>query len=72
MSNKTVGYFASVVATAKELTPRERDILLSRLKRSKLKKIAKHYHITPERVRQIEQTALKKIIQKKAQLLLFD
>lgn len=72
MSNKTVGYFSSVIQTSRELNLRERDILSKRLRRHKLKKIARGYKLSPERIRQIEQGALKKIIQKKAQLLLFD
>lgn len=72
MSNKTVGYFSSVIQTSRELTPREKDILFKRLRRYKLRKIANNYSLSSERIRQIEQAALKKIIQKQAQLLLFD
>jgi DNA-directed RNA polymerase sigma subunit (sigma70/sigma32) len=72
MSNKTQVYFSSVIQTAKDLTPREKDILDNRLKKTKLRKIARKYSVSPERIRQIERSALKKIIQKRAQLLLFD
>lgn len=72
MSNKTIVYFSSVVLASKQLTPREKDILEERLKKTKLRKIAKKYSVSPERIRQIEQRALKKIIQKQAQLMLFD
>lgn len=72
MSNKTIVYFSSVIQTAKELSPRERDVLENRLKKTKLRKIARKYSVSAERVRQIEQGAIKKIIQKQAQLLLFD
>lgn len=72
MSNKTIVYFSSVVLASKELTPREKDILEERLKKTKLRKIAKKYSVSPERIRQIERIALKKIIQKQAQLMLFD
>lgn len=72
MANKTLSYFSATITQSKELTGREKDILLQRLSKKKLEKIGKKYKVSAERVRQIESGAITKIIRKTAQLLLFD
>lgn len=72
MANKTISYFSATITQSKELTKREKDILVKRLRKKKLEKIGKEYKISAERVRQIEGRALTKFIRKTAQLLLFD
>jgi len=72
MANKTLGYFRSQIIASKELTKREKDILIARLSKIKLQKIGRRYKISAERVRQIEGMALTKLIRKTMQLLLFE
>jgi len=72
MANQTVAYFISIVAGSKKLNKKEGDVLVRRLKRQTLKKIGRHYKLTGERIRQIEKTALVKLIKKIYQMILFD
>lgn len=72
MSSQTISYFTSMIQGSKELTKKEKEILISRLKEKELKKIGRKYKVTAERIRQIEEKALQKFIDKMCQLLLFD
>lgn len=72
MSNRTVEYFISIVQSSKELSKKEKEVLVKRLKDRTLEKIGKKYKVTGERVRQIEEKALIKFIAKICQLNLFD
>ncbi|OGK34281.1 hypothetical protein A3A46_00610 [Candidatus Roizmanbacteria bacterium RIFCSPLOWO2_01_FULL_37_13] len=72
MSNQSIEYFASIIRDSKELTHREKEILLYRLKKKTLNKIGRKQKVTGERVRQIEKRALTKFKRKINQLLLFD
>lgn len=72
MSNRTVGYFASIIKNSKELNKKEKEVLVKRLKDTTLEKIGKRYKVSGERVRQIEEQALLKFIKKACQLFLFD
>jgi DNA-directed RNA polymerase sigma subunit (sigma70/sigma32) len=71
MANQTTAYFISMIKASAKLKKKEKEILISRLRRKTLKKIGKKYKVSGERIRQIEKFALiefKKIIY---QLLLF-
>lgn len=72
MSNRTVEYFISIVQSSKELTKKEKEVLVKRLKDRTLEKIGKRYKVSGERIRQIEERALLKFLQKICQLNLFD
>lgn len=72
MPNQTLAYFASIIRNAKELTRKEKDIMLFRIRRKTLKKIGRKYKLTAERIRQIEMQAITKFLKKINQLLLFD
>lgn len=72
MGNQTIEYFISIVQNSKELTKKEKDILIKRLKDKTLEKIGKKYKVSGERIRQIEEKALLKFIAKICQLNLFD
>ncbi|MBI4080244.1 MAG: hypothetical protein HY430_00565 [Candidatus Levybacteria bacterium] len=72
MGNQTFLYFSAFIQNAKELNKKEKEILLRRLQRKKLAKIGKHFKVSAERVRQIEERALHKINEKVIQLLLID
>lgn len=72
MTNQSIAYFASIIKNSKELTRREKEILLYRLKKKTLKKIGRKEKVTGERIRQIEKQALAKFIKKINQLLLFN
>ncbi|OGK16686.1 hypothetical protein A2774_00090 [Candidatus Roizmanbacteria bacterium RIFCSPHIGHO2_01_FULL_39_12c] len=72
MVNQSIRYFASQVKNSKNLTRREKEILLFRLKKITLKKIGRKQKVTSERIRQIEKHALAKLIRKINQLLLFE
>jgi len=71
MPNQTVGYFINFIGCSKRLSPKEEDILIKRLRRKKLKTIGRKYKVTDERIRQIEQIALKKLSEKNYQEKLF-
>lgn len=72
MSNQTIAYFTSIVKSSKELSRREKEILIKRLQDKTLEKIAKKYKVSGERIRQLEEKALLKFIAKICQLNLFD
>lgn len=72
MGNQTILYFGSIIKNSKELTRKEKEILLFRLKKKILKKIGRKYKVTDERIRQIEKQAIAKLIRKINQLLLFE
>ncbi len=72
MSTQTAKYFISIIKNAKELSKKEKDILIRRLKETTLRKIGKKYKVSDERIRQIEEKALEKFIKKMCQLMLFD
>lgn len=72
MSNQTVVYFSSLIKGAHFFTPKEKEILLFRLKKKTLKKIGRKQKVTAEWIRQIEKSALKKFTKKINQLMLFD
>ena len=72
MGNRTIKYFISIVQNSKELSKKEKEILIKRLRDKTLEKIGKKYKVSAERIRQIEEKALLKFIQKICQLNLFD
>lgn len=72
MGNKTVGYFIAIIESSDKLNKREKDILIKRTKGKTLKKIGRKYKITAERIRQIEEVAIAKLLKKIYQLMLFD
>ncbi len=73
MSSQSFDYFVTVINQAKNLTKKEKDILVSRLHKIPLKKIGRRYKLSYERIRQIEKEALDRLRnQKISQLLLFD
>lgn len=73
MSSQSLDYFISIVNAARNLTKKEKDILVRRLHGVTLQKIGRRYKVTDERIRQIEEEALDKLGNKKiSQLLLFD
>ncbi len=72
MSSQTLLYFQTVIQNSKELTHREKDILVKRLDRVTLEKLSRRYKLSDERVRQIEEEALAKFLKKACQLFLFD
>ena len=72
MSSQTITYFISIIKNSKELTKKEKEILVQRLREKKLERIGRKYKVTGERVRQIEERALQKFIDKMCQLMLFD
>lgn len=72
MANQTVTYFKKVIDQSSKLTPKEREILSSRLSRGTLVRISRKYKISAERVRQLEKNALLKLTKKVWQMLLFN
>ena len=72
MSSQTIAYFQSVIVKSKELTRKEKDIILKRLQKKPLRIIARKYKVTGERIRQIENEALKKFLKKICQLVLIE
>jgi DNA-directed RNA polymerase sigma subunit (sigma70/sigma32) len=71
MSSLTVHYFISVIKHSPELSPKEKEILINRLRHKTLKKLGRKSHVTGERIWQIEKSALKKFTKKINQLFLF-
>lgn len=61
MSNQTISYFIKWINRSKCLYPKEEDILIKRLRKIKLRQIGRKYHVSDERIRQIEKDALKKL-----------
>ncbi|OGK32422.1 hypothetical protein A3B40_04955 [Candidatus Roizmanbacteria bacterium RIFCSPLOWO2_01_FULL_37_16] len=72
MANQSIEYFSSIIRNSRELTRREKVVLLFRLKKKTLKKIGRKNKVTGEWIRQIEKQALTKFRRKINQLLLFD
>lgn len=72
MSSQTEDYFISFIQNAKELSGKEKEILIKRLRAQRLKRIGRKYKVTAERIRQIEKKALAKFGKKITQLLLLD
>lgn len=72
LGNNTVRYFRDIIVGSSELTKKEKEILLKRLSSFTLETIAKKYHVTAERIRQIEESAIKKFHAKICQLVLLD
>lgn len=72
MSSQTWDYFIFFIQNARELSKKEKEILVKRLRAQKLKKIGRKYKVTAERIRQIEKEALSKFKKKITQLLLLD
>lgn len=67
MPNQTINYFLKLIKWSKRLNPKEEDVLVKRLKKKKLRQIGKKYHVTDERIRQIENIALNKLQEKNVQ-----
>jgi len=72
MTSQSLGYFIEFIDHLKELDKKEKDILIRRLKKQTLNQIGKKYRLTGERVRQIENQALKKLKTTICQLRLLD
>lgn len=72
LANQTVRYFIKIVRDSKELNRKEKDILIARLEEKTLEKIGKKYKLTAERIRQIEEGAIKKFLAAVKQLFLFE
>jgi DNA-directed RNA polymerase sigma subunit (sigma70/sigma32) len=72
MSSKTLAYFKSFIQNSKLLGKKEKDILIRRLGKKTLKKIARRYKLSDERIRQIEKEALIKFHKKNCQMILLD
>lgn len=72
MSSQTISHFISIVKNARELDKKEKNILIKRLKGVTLKNLGKKYKVSDERIRQIEQKSLQKLIKKMCQLMLFE
>ena len=71
VSNKTVIYFSSSLKNLAELSGREKDILVNRLKGQTLEKIGADFELSEARIRQIEKSAITKLRNKFKQLALF-
>jgi DNA-directed RNA polymerase sigma subunit (sigma70/sigma32) len=69
--NKTLAYFSKTIDKIAELTAREKEVVLKRLRSKTLEKIGKKFKLTEARIRQIEKTALMKIESKWHQQRLF-
>ncbi len=72
VGNQTVRYFIKIIQDSKELKNKEKEILIARLEEKTLEKIGKKYKLSAERIRQIEEKAIDKFLDKVAQLFLFD
>ena len=72
MSSKPKDYFISFIQNARELSRKEKEILVKRLQTQKLKRIGRKYRATAERIRQIEKEAFSQFRKKLLQLLLLD
>lgn len=72
LANQTVRYFIKIVKNSHELSQKEKEILIARLEEKTLVKIGKKYKLSAERVRQIEEEAIRKFLAKVNQLFLFD
>ncbi len=71
MPNQTIAYFSHTIGASHKLNPKEEFILMGRLKRKKLRQLAKKLHLSDERIRQIEKESLTKLQSKTYQENLF-
>ncbi len=71
MSTKTIAHFITIIKKSNFFSKKERDILIKRTRGQTLKKIGRRYKVTAERIRQIEENALKKFTKRILQLNLF-
>ena len=70
-ANQTVRYFAAQIKRLPQLSVREKDILSRRIFGETLSKIGERYGLTAERIRQIEESAIRKISMNAFQQKLF-
>lgn len=70
-ANRTIRYFAAHINKLPQLTAKEKEVLISRLKMTTLENTGSRYHVTEGRIRQIEKGALTKIRSKIYQQKLF-
>ncbi len=72
MPNQTINYFVSLIKQTDKLKKTEKEILIKRLRQKTLKKIGRQYKKTGERIRQIEKTAIIKLVKKIYQPILIN
>ncbi len=72
MANRTIFYFTSLIKSSDKLSDKEKDILTKRAQGKTLQKIGKRYKVTGEWIRQKEEKAIKKFMEKISQLMLFE
>lgn len=70
-ANRTIRYFAAHIKKLPQLTSKEKEVLIHRLKMITLEKTGLNYNLTEGRIRQIEKNALAKIRTKIYQQKLF-
>ncbi len=70
-ANRTRHFFAAHIRKLPQLTFKEKDVLIRRLRMFTLEKIGSNLGVTEARIRQIEKEALKKIATKSYQQKLF-
>jgi len=70
-ANRTLSFFLTHIKKLPQLSFKEKEVLLKRLKRVTLEKIGLKYKVTEGRIRQIEKQALQKIKSKRYQRRLF-
>jgi len=71
MNSQTAIYFQKIIKSSYKLKSREKEILIKRLRGLTLVTIGKEYHLSYERVRQIENQAIIKLSEGIVQLSLF-
>lgn len=71
MGNQTIHYFKQIIERSDKLNKKEKEILIKRIRGKTLEEIGKKYKVTAERIRQIEEIAIKKFLKKIYQLVLF-
>jgi len=71
MNNQTSLYFQKIINNSYKLKLKEKEILIQRLRKLTLTEIGKKYHLSYERIRQIETRAIKKLSAGIIQLPLF-
>lgn len=70
-ANRTIRYFTAHIQKLPQLTYKEKEVLISRLKMTTLRNTGLKYKVTEGRIRQIEKKALSKIRTKTYQQKLF-
>ncbi|OGM28567.1 hypothetical protein A2962_03060 [Candidatus Woesebacteria bacterium RIFCSPLOWO2_01_FULL_39_61] len=70
-ANRTIRYFAAHIKKLPQLTSKEKEVLINRLKMVTLETTGLKYSVTEGRIRQIEKSALTKIRAKIYQQKLF-